>query len=696
MATKGEVRQWDITGPWGGDVRSLVCSPDNPDLLYLGTSDGQFFRSTDGTRNWRRMKPGLDQLGISIDDIIIDPRNTKKLYAGAWTVSAKQTGGVFKSEDGGEHWAMIEATKGLSVRSLAIAPSDSNLLIAGTANDDPKLNGVIKSTDGGNNWQRISPENDREIRNIESVAIDPQNPNIIFVGTWHLPWKTTDGGITWKQAGYAQTGMLDDSDIFGISVDANNPSLVYMNACSGIYRSVTAGAKWEKLPGILFSARRTYCLLPHPSNPKVIFAGTSEGLWRSNDGGKKWMIRTSKTWVIRSIVIHPDKPDRVILATDDNGIQISNNLGDDFEDANQGFIHRHVLAIMPDAGERGRILASVFHDGSAGSLFQSTDGGERWQNSSRGLGNRDVFALYQAPDHTDVVYAGTNYGVYRSNDRGTNWSFIAIDKPKELPKKPKSRSRRPAAKAGPAKSKKAVIAKKPPEEEKPAAPVGPLMVELTQQVDDLAGFVDNEGRHGLLAAAMDGLYRTTDETKGWEKIFISGYDVRGRVFSVATHPRTPGTIFAGTRDGLFISHDNGASWQHVERGPSEKSVKAIAQDPNDPNFLLIGTNQFVYRSTNGGRSWTVRGGGVPVGDFTSVIINPLNTNEVMAADYSRGGIYRSSDKGYSWERIDTELPSCRVWTMTFDPFDRERVYAGSFSSGVYILTVQRGAASSGQ
>jgi hypothetical protein len=78
------------------------------------------------------------------------------------------------------------------------------------------------------------------------------------------------------------------------------------------------------------------------------------------------------------------------------------------------------------------------------------------------------------------------------------------------------------------------------------------------------------------------------------------------------------------------------------------------------------------------------------------VISPTNPDEVMAAEYSKGGVYRSTDKGYTWERVDVELPSNRVWTLTFDPFDRDRVYAGSFSSGVYVFTIQNRAANTAQ
>ena len=688
----GEIRHWQVTGPWGGDVRSLVAAPNDTDLLYLGTSDGQLFKSTDGAATWARLKPGLGKTGLSIDSIVIDPASTRIMYAGAWAVSDSESGGVFKSEDGGASWKLLDETKGLSVRCLAMAPQDSNLLIAGSASENKKLNGAFRSTDAGRTWSRITPEGDAEIRNVESIGIDSKDDNVIYVGTFHLPWKTTDAGATWKPTGYKATGMIDDSDIFGISVDPSDPSLIYMNACSGIYRSNSKGEKWAKLPGIPFSARRTYALLPDPADPKVIFAGTSEGLWRTKDGGTRWMLLTSKNAVVRSIVMNPSKPTRVLIATDGFGVQISDNLGDDFSQSNSGFIHRHILAILPDQSEHGRVLASVYHDGSSGSVYSSSDDGESWRLSSKGLGTRDVYSFFQAPGAPDIIYAGTNTGVYKSTDKGETWTYIGVTKV-EPPKKPVRRTRRGASSTShyhttaTAKSSQRGTPKPKPAEPEPVA-TGPALSELTQQVDDVTGYVAADGHMVLYAAALDGLYRTNDETKGWEKLQLDGYDRAGRVFAVSTKKDAADTVFAGTKQGLYISHDGGATWDHVDRGPNNMSVKAIAQDPRDPNLVIVGTNQYIYRSTNGGRSWTLRGGGLTVGDYNSVSFNPVNPDEVMAADYYRGGVFRSSDKGYTWDRIDTGLPSTRVWTLSFDPFEKDKLFAGSFSSGVYVLTIE--------
>ena len=73
----------------------------------------------------------------------------------------------------------------------------------------------------------------------DSLATDPRNPQVIYAGTYHLPWKTIDGGRHWLPI---HDGMIDDSDVMSISVDRANPRRLYASACSGIYRSDNAGA----------------------------------------------------------------------------------------------------------------------------------------------------------------------------------------------------------------------------------------------------------------------------------------------------------------------------------------------------------------------------------------------------------------------------------------------------------------------
>ena len=82
-----------------------------------------------------------------------------------------------------------------------------------------------------------------EIKNIESIAVDPKDPNMVYAGTWHLAWKTADDGANWQ---HINKGMIDDSDVFSVIVDSDNPAVVFASACSGIYKSDNAGNLFQQ------------------------------------------------------------------------------------------------------------------------------------------------------------------------------------------------------------------------------------------------------------------------------------------------------------------------------------------------------------------------------------------------------------------------------------------------------------------
>jgi photosystem II stability/assembly factor-like uncharacterized protein len=91
--------------------------------------------------------------------------------------------------------------------------------------------------------------------------VDPGDADTVYVGTWHLPWKTADGGKTWHNI---KQGLIVDSDVFSIIVDPEHPHTVYLSACSGIYKSENAGTLFRKIQGIPSEARRTRSLKQDP------------------------------------------------------------------------------------------------------------------------------------------------------------------------------------------------------------------------------------------------------------------------------------------------------------------------------------------------------------------------------------------------------------------------------------------------
>ena len=259
--------KWRAVGPDGGDARAFAADPGNPQHLYLGSTSSWVYQSEDGGKSWRR----LARLGLGddliVDNLLVNIADPKTLIAGVWRID-QHGGGVYISHDSGAHWSAIADMAGRSVRSLAQAASKPGTYVAGA------LSGVYRSTDEGVHWATISPPESKELHEVESVAIDPVDPNTIYAGTWHLPWKTTDGGQTWS---HMDKGLIDDSDVFSIIVDPKAPATVYASACSGIYKSETAGNLFHKVQGIPSTARRTRVLMQDPVNRDVVYAGTTEG-----------------------------------------------------------------------------------------------------------------------------------------------------------------------------------------------------------------------------------------------------------------------------------------------------------------------------------------------------------------------------------------------------------------------------------
>jgi len=136
----------------------------------------------------------------------------------------------------------------------------------------------------------------------------------------------------------------------------------------------------------------------------------------------------------------------------------------------------------------------------------------------------------------------------------------------------------------------------------------------------------------------------------------------------------------------------------------EVPINTIAQDPQRPDYIYVGTKQALFLSHDGGKSWTVRGGNLPYGDFTSILINPRNSDEVFVGNAYQvtdigGGVFRSTNAGMTWVRIDpkgSRLPSQRIWALAFDAHDQNVLFVGSHSAGVYVVPRTMDAVSSAQ
>ena len=171
---------WSAIGPEGGDARAFAAVPGQPHHLYLGTTNSWLYESLDGGLSWHRLSQLDSSDDLILDHVVVDEANPATIYVATWRVD-QADGGLRLSRDGGRSWSVVAGLHGQSIRAFAQAPSAPEILYAGT------LDGVFRSSDAGASWTLISPPGSQEIHEVESLAIDPMDPNVVYAGTWHLP-----------------------------------------------------------------------------------------------------------------------------------------------------------------------------------------------------------------------------------------------------------------------------------------------------------------------------------------------------------------------------------------------------------------------------------------------------------------------------------------------------------------------------
>jgi photosystem II stability/assembly factor-like uncharacterized protein len=634
-------QQWTPIGPDGGDVRSLSRDPHVAHRILLSTSAGQIYESLDEGASWSRFAKLGDGNDYVLDRVLFHPTNPGVIYVAAWSVE-NTSGDVFRSNDGGKSWKILKAMHGKSIRGFAMSRSNPDILVAGA------LDGVYRTEDGGTHWNLISPENHPDIRNIQSVAIDPRDPDTIYVGTWHLPWKTTDGGKTWTNM---KNGMIDDSDVFSIIIDPVMPSTVYASACSGIYKSDSSGGSFRKVQGMPFSARRTRVLMQDPVQRSVVYAGTTEGLWKTVDSGATWRRMTGANIIVNDVLVDPAQPSHVMLATDRSGVLDSNDSGESFKPASRGFAHRQVASLLMDKDDSSTFYAGLINDKEFGGVFVSHDSGGSWNQMNSGLDGRDVFVLRQTS--SGGLIAGTNGGVmaYREEKgKGMRWMPMnAVINIYEVAGKPASKR----TKAKPTVTRKT---------EKST---------LTARVNDLQLYPGK-----WFAATSAGVFISNDDGRTWH-----GGPVEGEHDFVAVKNSDQMTV-AAARKTLFISTDGGTSWTPAKIPEVVASIADVAFD--DHNNLFIAAREGAFKSEDGGMTWEHLKW-LPVNHLASMIYDEENHKLIVTSNTSTG-MFESPDAGRTWKKIDSG------WVLREVRASRGRVLATTAFDGIVVMPESSGSA----
>jgi len=632
VAALPAVGGWRLAGPYGGSARSIAIDPRQGSLLLAGSRDSLLFRSDDAGASWRLLPFPKGGPGV-FNSLIIHPTASGHFYAGLDAGDSPDSG-VYESTDAGEHWSLLPGLKGFPIESMAMWPQDPNILAAGTAK------GVFLSLDAGATWNRISGINDPEMQDITALTFDPADSKILYAGTPHLPWKTMDAGATWHSI---HTGLIDDSDIFSIRVDPKRPQLVLASACSGIYRSDSGGEAWVKIQGIPGTHRRTHIIAQDPRSSDAIFAGTTLGLFKSPDGGKTW--RNLTTEQVNWMVFNPADPRVLYLATEHAGIWKSADSGETFRPVNQGFANHRLSQIASDGR---RLYASSSYEGLFGGVFVSDDGGLGWslRANEDALGGRNLNSLTAlAAASGRMLFAASEDAVLKSSDDGKTWAALPVQPRATVGSRTQARFRIHALQA--------------------------LKADKTL----------------LFAGTEQGLFLSATGGATWEQVKSAGIkDVP--IVAIYVPPLGASLLAVQTRNAVFISQDAGRSWRLASLPDSSYYLYdlALPLDAGDP--LLAGTSRGLLQSADGGAHWKLVTDGLPAATVDSVRFHPTGKLEAFLVQF--GNVFRSVDGGSSWMPFPSDgLEHSSIRMLWFAPDLPGRIFAVSAARSALVFDLSQ-------
>ncbi len=266
------------------DILSWVIDPQNPQSMYIGTTDDGMFHTKDGAEHWEQMNfPPEKIYGIAIDSV-----DSRRIFA---TGIYEGVGKIYRTEDEGENWkeVYVEPGPGTVISSLAMHALDSRILYAAT-----DKGGVIKSIDGGEQWKNIYEASGP----VSKILLGKKIPESVSLLVFQKDvLSSPDGGVTWldktKSLKTANEMMrIALSDPVSLNADPHSPNILYAGTLSdGLLRSSDFGLTWSSLP-ILESAKRypirSVAISQENSNEIVLSSGAA--FYRSTDGGQRWSV----------------------------------------------------------------------------------------------------------------------------------------------------------------------------------------------------------------------------------------------------------------------------------------------------------------------------------------------------------------------------------------------------------------------
>ena len=639
-------------GPaWGGRVTRVAGVAGDPNICYAAAASGGVWKSTDGGFGWTPIFDG--QPISSIGSIAVAPSDPNVVYVGTGEANIRGNvaagNGIYRSIDAGKTWTHVWNQEG-QIGAIVVHPRRAEVAYAavlGKAFGPNPDRGVYRTTDGGETWAQVLKKD--ADTGASDVALDPSNPNIVFAGLWQArrsPWSLVSGG----------------------------PG-------SGLYLSRDAGDTWtrldgkEKSNGLPDGPWGKVGVAVAPSDGRRVYAiieADQGGLFRSDDGADSWervsanrLVR-QRPWYYSTMTVHPSNPNEIwfpqveFVRSIDGGksLTIVKIKGWD----------SHDIWIDPKNGRRLII-------GSDAGVDLSTDGGETWRRAALPIGQfYHVSADTRVPFHVagSLQDIGTVQGPSRSLSsegiRNVDWHGVGGGEAGHVVSDPTDPDivyageyggyiSRYDHRAGQARNV-AVF---------PENPSGHGAADFKYRFQWTAPIAISPHDSKVIYHAGNMLFRTDDGGQSWTAISgdltrndktkqqwsggpitgdNTGVETYGTIFALAESPRQRDLIWAGSDDGLVhLTRDGGKTWTNVTKAlpglPEWGTVTSIEASRHDAGTAYV------------------------------VVDN-------HRLDDNRPYLYKTGDFGETWQRLDGALPEdVYLHVVREDPVEPDMLYLGT-------------------
>ena len=585
---------WEFIGlPNSEHVSRIRIHPSNPDVLYVGVignlwkpnKERGLYKSIDGGKNWKKILFVSDKAGVG--DVIIDPNNSRIIYASTWQMKRDgyrmDSGGpdskIFRSFDEGNTWEDISTFKGLpnfpwGIIGLTISPLNSKRIWAMI---EAKNGGLFRSDDGGNSWSKIN--SNRSLRQrawyYTRIYADTQNEDKIYI--LNVSYGVSlDGGKTfklknaphgdhhdlWIDPNNNMRMIIADDGGAQISNDGgNNWSTYYNQPTAQFYRvttdnsfpyriygaqqdnstirikSRTSGSSisdkdWESTAG-----GESAHLAPDPLNNDIVYGGTYKG----------YMMRMDhSTNQIRSVNIWPDNPagsGAEVMKYRFNWnfpVMFSPN------DPNKLYAGSNYLHVTTNEGQTWNTISGDLTrnlpktiESSGGLITQDNTGAEFYAN---------IFVIAESEIENNVIWVGSDDGlIHISKDAGQTWENVT-----------------------------------PPE----------TMSPKLNMINSIDISLFKKGKAYMAATSYKFgdyspyLYKTEDYGKNWTLI-TNGIKSNYYTRVIRSDKKREGLLYSGTEWGMYISFDDGNSWKPFQLNLPITSIRDLRIKDND---LIVATH----------------------------------------------------------------------------------------------------------